>query len=162
MNYDEIYPDINFEEIEAFLQGELSEQRDRVVAEAINNSPRLQEYIETSLDIDDIVLFDELSRMKQISQTDTPKTNFKFVIPSSGNDSKWGKYLSQKHDFNKSASTWEGGEYRKAADEEHSKHIQLKSKRPAIKDNGNGHSFWGGLLLGIIILIIIALIRTCK
>lgn len=162
MNNNEIYPEIDFEEIEAFLQGELSEERDREVAEAIDNSPRLQEYIESSLDIDDIVLFDEMSHMKLISQTDIPKTNNTFVVSSSGNDSKWGNYLSQKHDFKKDTATWDDEKYRQAADKGRSKHIQLKSKKLVKKDDGKGHSFWGEIIIGIIILVIITLIRTCK
>ena len=52
--------EITDEELTSFLEGTLPEEREKEVAEAIDNSKELQEIIEASLDIDDIMMFEEL------------------------------------------------------------------------------------------------------
>lgn len=176
--------EITDEELASFLEGTLPEEREKEVAEAIDNSKELQEIIEASLDIDDIMMFEELRLAKYNPQADTSSPNLTFTVTDSASGTKWGKYLSRtkgstsrtstpfttnkdnhvprKGTFRREAAAWEEEEYRRAADREKTKMIKLKSKKRVRKDGDDGHSYWTEIIIGIIALVIFALIRTCS
>lgn len=163
MDKNKMTQNVDIDDIESFLQGELSEQRDKEVAEAINSNSWIQEYIEASLDIDDMVMFDELSRVTQVPQNNSPKRDFSIVVPSSGGDSKWGKYLSRNGNQENGASKREQGDYRHAANEEERELTKLKFRKwENVGENGKEKSYWTTLLVSISIMMVIILFRSCE
>lgn len=163
MNKNKMPQKMDIEDIDAFLNGNLSEQRDREVAEAINSNSWIQEYIEASLDIDDMVMFDELSRVNQVPQNSSPKRDFSIVVPSSGGDSKWGKYLSRNGNQESGASKREHGDYRQAANEEERGLTKLRFRKwEKAGENGGDKSYWTKLFIAIVIMMVIILFRSCE
>lgn len=175
--------EITDEELASFLEGTLPEEREKEVAEAIDNSKELQEIIEASLDIDDIMMFEELRLVQHNSQTENIRSNRAFTVTGANSDTKWGKYLSRtkefksrtstpftstkdnhiprKGTFRREAANWEEEEYRRAADREKTKMIKLKSKKRVRSNDDSKHSYWGEIIIGIIMLVVFALLKTC-
>lgn len=148
---------ISLEEIEAFLQGELSEERDKEVAEAINNDPKLQEYIETLLDIEDILLFDELNQLKQSPQFNSGSSNQQYPQIGFMGDSKIGKGMTKKNNSSNITSSENEEEYHKAANRAKTRQLKIKSKI-SIKAKKSDDDNIGNLIYGIVVLIIIVLL----
>lgn len=149
---------INDEDIEDFLKGNLSDSREKEVIIAIESSEWLQDYIEATIDLDDMIFFEELNAAIQNSQGSIAKTNLKIVNSNTGHESKWSKYLIGKENSSSSTSSWEEYEYQKAANKG-KKSIKIKSRRYIKKEDGRYEvTIW----FGVIIIIIIAIITAIK
>lgn len=153
---------ITDEELASFLQGSLPEDREIQVAEAINNDKQLQAIVEAAIDIDSSLMFDELCMVKRNPQVEDKSVTLSFVTDPSNTDSKWGKYLSPKSDFGKDPTSWEEEEYRRAADKEENKLTKLRSqKRVKKEDPDGGKNYWIEIIIGIIIMIVFMIVRSC-
>lgn len=148
---------ITYDDIDAFLEGTLSAEREKEVGKAIDNSKELQDLIEVTLDIDDMLLFDEIRLVKLEPQSNTKPLNRAVSMAGSSAD----KDISGKNDFRRNASTWEHEEYRQAADRDGRKLAKLKSKKLVENNSDEGHSYWLEIIVGIIVMIIIAAIKSC-
>jgi len=155
---------ITEEELASFLEGTLPEQREKEVADAIDNSKELQSVVEAILDIEDLMMFEEFRRAKKNTRPTTVQTGpdtTQHQIKTLGKI-QWGKVLSSEKASPKTASSWDEDEYRKAADNEETRQIQLKPQKRVKKNiEVDGHSFWLEVIVGIIVLIIFTLIRSC-
>lgn len=155
--------EITDEELASFLEGTLPEGREKEVADAIDSSKELQALIEASLDIDDILMFEEMGLVQHNPQTENIKSNRTFTITGANSDTKWGKYLSytkestsrtstpftstkdnhvpRKGTFRREATNWEEEEYRRAADssesEENNRTVETRYNRPPISKELN-------------------------
>lgn len=153
---------ITDEELASFLEGSLPEDRMTEVATAIDNNKQLQAIVEATIDVDSMLMFDELRMMKRNPQVEHKSATLSFVTSPSDTDSKWGKYLSRKGDFEKNTTNWEDEEYRRAADTEENKLKKLKShKRVKKEDPDSSKNYWIEIIIGIIIMVVFVIIRSC-
>ncbi len=153
---------ISDEELASFLEGSLSERREKDVAAAIDESEVLQSVIEATIDIDDLLMFDELRSIKPKLQSGSHPSNLAVPITGSSTESKWGRYLSHRDDIGKDTTEWGQGEYRRAADRDENKLTKLKSqKRVKKEDDESEPHYWTQIIIGIIIMILFALIKSC-
>lgn len=154
--------EIKDEELASFLEGSLPEERKKQVAEAIDNDKKLQSIVEAAIDIDSMLMFDELCLVKQNPQAGHKSATLSFVTASLDIDSKWGKYMSRKSDFEKNTTNWEEEEYHRAADKEENKLTKLKSqKRVKKEDPDSGKNYWIEIVIGIIIMVVFVIIKSC-
>lgn len=151
---------ITDEELASFLEGSLPEDRMTEVATAIDNNKQLQAIVEATIDVDSMLMFDELRMVKRNPEVEHKSATLSFVTAPSDTDSKWGKYLSRKGDFEKNTTSWEEEEYRRAADKGESKLTKVQSLKRIKKNNDDGHSYWVEIIIGIISMIILVLIKT--
>lgn len=149
---------ITNEELAAFLEGSLPEMREKEVSEAIDNSKELQTIIEAMIDIDAMLLFDEIRETMGSRQSDKSSSSMAIPIGESGSSSKWSKHLSRSGKTNDTTS-WKEEEYRRAADKGEKKQLRMKNRKTG-EAGEEKHSFWGELIIGIIVAIIIMFLRT--
>ena len=151
---------LTYDDIDAFLEGSLSAEREKEVEEAINSSKELQDFIEVTLDIDDMILFDEMKGLQFRQPTDDQPSSMKVPAVSGMGETKWGKYLSKKGDSLNNASKWGEEEYRQAADRDERKLTKLKSQKLE-SDETVEQSYWGKVIVGIIIMVLFILVKSC-
>lgn len=153
---------ITDEELASFLEGSLPEDRMTEVATAIDNNKQLQAIVEATIDVDSMLMFDELRMVKRNPQVEHKSATLSFVTSPSDTDSKWGKYLPHRDDLGKDTTEWGQGEYRRAADRDENKLTKLKSQKRVKKvDDDSEHHYWVQIIIGIIIMVILALIKSC-
>lgn len=153
---------ISDEELASFLEGSLSERSEKDVAAAIDESKELQAVIEATIDIEDLLMFDELGRIKPRLQSGNHPSNLVVPLTDPSTESKWGRYLPHRDDLGKDTTEWGQGEYRRAADRDENKLTKLKSQKCVKKvDDDSEHHYWVQIIIGIIIMVILALIKSC-
>lgn len=153
---------ITDEELASFLEGSLPENRMAQVANAIDGNKQLQTIVEAAIDVDSVLMMEEMrlamsDKSRAISRS---RSNMPDIGTSGG--TKWGMYLSKMKSTAHAAQT--GGEesYRRAAEEGKTKQIELKSRQMnAQGESDEGHGYWPSIIIGIVMLLLFALLRTC-
>lgn len=151
--------EITDEELASFLEGSLPEERRNQVAEAIDNDKQLQAIVEAAIDIDSMLMFDELRLVKRNPQTEQKSATLSFVTSLTNTDSKWGKYLSRKDGERNGATEWEEENYRRAANKG-KRSVQITTQK-TVENKEDEHSYWGGVIIGVIVMIVIVLLKSC-
>ncbi len=149
---------ITDEELASFLEGSLPEDRMTEVATVIDNNKHLQAIVEATIDVDSMLMFDELRLVKRNPQGGNNTTSFSIVMTDSNTDTKSSKSLFNASGSHKETANWQQEEYRQAADRKRDS-LQIHREKPIINEE-SGHSYWAGVVIGIIGLIIMLLIRT--
>lgn len=151
---------ISYDDIDAYLEGSLSAQREKEVEEAINNSKELQDVIQVTIDIDDMMLFNKMKGLQLRRSTEEQTSSMKILAVSCAGETKWGKYITKKHDFQNNASKCNKEEYRQAADRDKRKLSKLKSQKLE-SEEPDEQSYWVKVIVGIIIMILFILFKSC-
>ena len=153
---------ITDEELASFLEGSLSESRKTEVANAIDNDKQLQSIVEAAIDIDSVMMMEEMRlAMSNKSCSISQSRSVEADVGTSGG-TKWGMYLSKIKGDAHTAQTCDEESYRRAAEEGSTKQILLKNKQIKNQEGTDeGHGYWAGIVIGIIMLVLLALLRTC-